>query len=119
VRSLLSRTFCTLGLRERAGGAGRKASPDALKLLAYAREKYGGHSLKILRAAWRAGKAQTVEIHSPGKAAVTGLILTPQLQNPGSNCGTTISGFGLARKRAGGNQRQLGRRIFQKDSNKL
>jgi hypothetical protein len=59
VSSVLSRIFCALGLRERQPGAGRKPSPDALELLAYARVRYGKHYLRVLRAAGWAGYAQT------------------------------------------------------------
>ena len=58
VSSLFSRLFCSLGLRKRGAGAGRKPSPDTLELLAHARRRYGARFLKVLRAAWRAGKAR-------------------------------------------------------------
>ena len=58
VSSILSRILVSLGLRERRKGAGRKPSPDALELLACARSRYGERFLKVLRAAWRAGKAR-------------------------------------------------------------
>jgi hypothetical protein len=58
VSSMLSRILCALGLRERAKGAGRKFSNDALALLDYARSRYGERSLKVLRSALRAGKAE-------------------------------------------------------------
>jgi hypothetical protein len=53
--TLLSRIFCALGLRERQAGAGRKASPEAVELLAHAHERYGEKCLKILRGALWAG----------------------------------------------------------------
>jgi hypothetical protein len=62
VRTVLSRAFCALGLRERKEGAGRKPSAKALELLDYAREQYGDLALRILRAAYRAGKAQAKTI---------------------------------------------------------
>ena len=57
-RSLLSKILCALGLRERRPGAGRKPSPEVLELVAEARQRYGDRHLKILRAAYREGKAQ-------------------------------------------------------------
>ena len=58
VRSLLSRAFCALGLRQRRTGGGRKPSAEALELLAHSRREYGSRALRMLRAAYRAGKAQ-------------------------------------------------------------
>ena len=58
VRSLLSRAFCALGLRQRRTGAGRKPSAEALELLAHSRREYGSRALLMLRAAYRAGKSQ-------------------------------------------------------------
>jgi hypothetical protein len=58
VSSLLSHIFCSLGLRKRGAGAGRKPSPDALELLAYARSRFGERFRKVLRAAWRAGNTR-------------------------------------------------------------
>ena len=83
VRSLLSKTFCALGMRERAVGAGRKPPPDALELLVYARARYGDRFLKVLRAALRAGKArfaaEGLRSGSPSDSA-TVLIVAPQLE---------------------------------------
>jgi hypothetical protein len=92
VSSLLSRILVSLGLRERKRGAGRKPSPAALELLAYARDQYGESCLKVLRAAWRAGKAQRIAISSQKEArnCASNLIVGPQLQRPESNCGATI-----------------------------
>jgi len=58
-RSLLSKILCALGLRQRRPGAGRKASREVLMLLAELRERYGDSYLRILRAAYREGKAQS------------------------------------------------------------
>ena len=58
VSSLLSRIFCSLGIRERDVGAGRKPTHQALELAAHAHARYGGRFLKVLRAAWRAGKTR-------------------------------------------------------------
>ena len=71
VSSLLSRILCSLGLRERGLGAGRKPSRDALKLLAYARSRFGDKYRKVLRAAWRAGKAEPAG-DSPGEPLLGG-----------------------------------------------
>jgi hypothetical protein len=81
VSSVLSRILVSLGLRERREGAGRKPSPEALELLAHARNRYGGKFLNVLRAAWRAGKAHAVgdiprESPHRGKIAT---IVGPQL----------------------------------------
>jgi len=67
--SVLSRIFCSLGLRERGAGAGRKPSLEALELAAYARRRYGESSLKILRAAWWAEKRQ-VAVEKSGVRAI-------------------------------------------------
>ena len=58
--TVVSRVLCAVGLRERRAGAGRKPSPAVLELLAHARSKYGKNYLKVLRAAWRTGKARKV-----------------------------------------------------------
>jgi hypothetical protein len=109
VRSLLSRIFCALGFRERAAGAGRKPTPEALQLLGYAREKYGDRSLNVLRAAWRAGKGGDAVAGFRGQARPTGaagLNVVPQLQKGMLNCGATIRGSKLnaGRSRAGHRQ---------------
>lgn len=83
VSSLLSRILCSIGLRERRAGAGRKPSPAALELMAYAQDKYGEQFLKVLRAAWRAGKAQATAQDFPTASrsgADMALIVAPQLQ---------------------------------------
>ena len=79
VSSLLSRILCSIGLRERQMGAGRKHSPDALELLHHARSRYGLKYLKVLRATWRLGKSMSKST-----------IVAPQLQSPGNNCSATI-----------------------------
>lgn len=76
VSSLLSRILCSIGLRERSIGAGRKPSPEALELLAYTRARYGNNSSKVLRAALRAGRAEVV---SGNSRAALSLIVAPQL----------------------------------------
>jgi hypothetical protein len=58
VSSLLSRVFCALGLRQRRTGAGRKASPEGLELLAHAYALYGDKCPKVLRGALWAWKNQ-------------------------------------------------------------
>lgn len=82
VSSLLSRIFVSLGMRERKPGAGRKPSAMALELLAIARSRYGEHFLKVLRGAWRAGKAQCALANKPNKtnSQTSGLIVVPQLE---------------------------------------
>jgi hypothetical protein len=79
VRSLLSRIFCALGLRERAKGAGRKPSPEAQELLAYAQARYGDRYLRVLHAAYRAASA---------RARGTGV---PEAWSEDANCGAAIS----------------------------
>jgi hypothetical protein len=88
VSSLLSRIFRSLGKRERRPGAGRKPSAAALELLAHAHGRYGETFLKVLRAAWRAGKARSAA--SAVSDTTSGVIVVPQLRGAGSNCGTTI-----------------------------
>jgi hypothetical protein len=84
VRSYLSRIFCALGLRERRVGAGRKTSPEALELLAYARNRYGDRFLKVLRAAGRAGKERMdAESLESDPCETFSLIVVPQLGNSG------------------------------------
>jgi hypothetical protein len=97
VSSLLSRIFVSLGLRVRKKGAGRKPSAAALELLAHARSRYGKDSLKVLRAAWRAGKAQLAVANTQDQtnSKRVHLIVAPQLPNLGSNCGTTITANGV------------------------
>jgi hypothetical protein len=73
VSSLMSQILCSLGMRANRVGAGRKPSPCALELLAISQQRYGKKFLNVLRAAWRAGKAQVA----------TG-------DSKGGNCGTTI-----------------------------
>jgi hypothetical protein len=66
VRTLLSKILCDLGLRSRKAGAGPKTPPEALLILASARNQYGDNALKFLRAACRAANA---ERQAPAKAA--------------------------------------------------
>ena len=63
-----------LGLRERKTGAGRKPSAEALALWAHSQRQYGPRALRVLRAAYRAGKAQQ---------AAPELIPAPQLEFAG------------------------------------
>ncbi len=58
VGTLLSRVFCSLGLRQRKAGAGRKPCREALELLAHTRQQYGNRALRVLRAAYRLGRTQ-------------------------------------------------------------
>jgi hypothetical protein len=81
VASLLSRILVSLGLRERKEGGGRKPSTFTLELLAHARSRYGEDCLKVLRAAWRTGKAQLAAANTPDKTheRASVLITAPQL----------------------------------------
>ena len=81
VASLLSRVLVSLGLRERNKGAGRKPSLAALELLAHARSQYGEDLLKVMRAAWRAGKAQLAAAATRNETSErnSSLIVAPQL----------------------------------------
>jgi hypothetical protein len=63
--NLLSQIFLALGLRQRRTGAGPKPSREVLELLAHAQAEYGERHLKVLRAAWRAGKMQEKDRLSP------------------------------------------------------
>ena len=78
VSSLLSRIYSSLGLRDRRKGAGRKPSSAALELLAHAHDRYGESFLKVLRAAWRAGKARSAT--STVSDANSDVIVVPQLR---------------------------------------
>jgi hypothetical protein len=82
VSSMLSRILCAIGLRQRREGAGRKPSQDAIALLDYARRQYGERFLKVLRAAMRAGKAQTV--------AINALPVAPETGKNKNKCGAAI-----------------------------
>jgi hypothetical protein len=120
VSSLLSRVLCSIGLRERRAGAGRKPPPAALELMAYAQGKYGEQFLKVLRAAWRAGKAQATAQDfraSSQPRSEIGLIVAPQLQNPGDYLGATIKRDGKATARNGARLHQPGRTIFKGNFN--
>lgn len=92
VSSLLSRILVSLGLRERQKGAGRKPSLAALELLSHARSRHGEDCLKVLRAAWRAGKAQRVTTNTLDEASATGIMtsVAPPFRKPKANCGSTI-----------------------------
>ena len=81
VRSLLSRAFCALGLRQRRSGAGRKPSAEAMELLAHSRQQYGIRALRMLRAAYRAGKSQEAAHDSAPNpvGSLPELIAVPQL----------------------------------------
>ena len=84
VRSLLSRAFCALGFRQRKVGAGRKPSPEALELLVQSRQRYGNRALRVLRAAYRAGKTQEAGHGNAGRRveAAPGIIPTAPLLAP-------------------------------------
>jgi hypothetical protein len=84
VSSLLSRILVSLGMRERKPGAGRKPSVAALRLLVYVQEQYGEDCLKVLRAAWRAGRAELAA------SAPSATITVPQLHQRKANYDTTI-----------------------------
>src|ERR1700677_1613535 len=88
VSSLLSRIYSSLGLRDRRKGAGRKPSAAALELLAHAHDRYGESFLKVLRAAWRTGKARGAA--SAVSDATSEVIVAPQLREAGAYCGPTI-----------------------------
>lgn len=88
VSSLLSRILCSIGLRTRGVGAGRKPSPDAIELLAYVRSRYGERFLRVLHAAARAGRAQISAEEANG---TTNIIVKAQLQRSEANCHSTIS----------------------------
>jgi hypothetical protein len=92
VSGLLSRLLVSEGLRERQKGAGRKPSPATLELLAHARSRYGEDFLKVLRAAWRTGKAQLAVTNAPSETSPRGSggIVAPQFQKSGTNYGTII-----------------------------
>jgi hypothetical protein len=120
VSSLLSRILCAIGLRERRAGAGRRPSPAALELMAYAQGKYGEQFLKVLRAAWRAGKArataQDFQAASQSRTDIA-LIVAPQLQYPGGYLGATIKSEKKATAQNGANLYQPGRIIFKRNFN--
>lgn len=90
VSSLLSRIFVALGMRERRKGAGRKPSYAALELLAHARSRYSESALKVLCAAWRAGKAQSATSAVSDTSSTPDVIVATQLREAGSNCVHTI-----------------------------
>ena len=88
--SLLSQILCPLGLRANRVGGGRKPSPEALELLAHARERYGKKFLKVLRAACRAGKAELAKEEAERRICGTtnpesGKILAPQFSVTGTS----------------------------------
>ena len=93
VSSLLSRIFVSLGLRERQPGAGRRPSAAALELLAHARNLYGDNFLKVLRAAWRAGKPQRAVVKRPTESGhqSSGLIVVPQLEREPNQTSKTMT----------------------------
>jgi hypothetical protein len=82
VSSMLSRILCSIGLRERREGAGRKPSHDSLALLDYAGRQYGERSLRVLRAALRAGKAEADEANN--------LRVEVESRENENKCGTAI-----------------------------
>jgi hypothetical protein len=92
VSGLLSRILVSVGLRERRKGAGRKPSPATLELLAHARSRYGKDFLKVLRAAWRTGKAQLGATSASSETSPRGssAFVASQFQKPGTNYGAII-----------------------------
>jgi len=119
VRSILSRIFCALGLLERGVGAGRKPSPEALELLAIAKERYDDRFVNVLRAAWRAGKAQMdSEDQFPLGSDVSPSAAHP-LDDPGVNCGSTIRQSGASGRRGSVHPGPQARNIFNGNSHTL
>jgi hypothetical protein len=110
VSSLLSRILCSLGLRQRRPGAGRKPSSQALALLEYARRQYGRKFMNVLRAAWRAGRTQLIKNRSFSRQAV---IVAPQIIAAKSNCPRNSS---RSRKTAPLNFRSVGRQMSNRNS---
>lgn len=104
--NLLTRIFKALGLRERQPGAGRKPSIETLELLSYARARYGKRYLKVLRAAWRTGKAQAKSgsgIIAPQSDAAGKPPVARPLRSLGANNGSIIrrNGHGTRRNTSG------------------
>ena len=100
--NLLTRIFKALGLRERQPGAGRKPSRETLELLAYARIRYGKRYLKVLRAAWRTGKAMAESASGdfpPQSEVAEKPPVAPSLRNLGANNGSIIRWNGNATKK--------------------
>jgi hypothetical protein len=103
-------------LRKRRIGAGRKPSPDALDLLAYARAKYGEQTLKVLRAAWRLANAQAERPVIQNRLGLGGtkklkLIAVPQLNTDEGNCGSTISRPGNSKLNGHGHTQSISRSV--------
>jgi hypothetical protein len=67
--SLLSRVLCSLGLRKRKKGAGRKTAAEALKLAIYARWLHGKDFRRLLQAASRVKEEEisSEKAQSPGR----------------------------------------------------
>jgi hypothetical protein len=92
--TLLSRIFSALGMRERRAGAGRKPSPDTLELLALSHARYGARSVKVLRSAWRVGKAQMAAgtgHFAPQPGTAPDLSVASPLRRLGTNYGPVIN----------------------------
>jgi len=87
VTSLVSRTLCAIGLRQRRKGAGRKFSPDGVALYNYARRRYGERIVKVLRSALRVAQAKATEKRPFQESD---LILRPVPKRLNNNCGTAI-----------------------------
>jgi hypothetical protein len=91
--NLLTRICKALGLPERHPGAGRIPSPETLELLALARTRYGERAIKLLRSAWRTGKAQE-KSGSGGVAPQSDIArkppVAPPLRSLGTNNGSII-----------------------------
>jgi hypothetical protein len=58
VSAVLSKILVCPGHRERAPGAGRKASPEVEEMLLIAKGRYGKNYLKVLAATLKTGKAR-------------------------------------------------------------
>jgi len=91
---LLCRIFTALNLRDRRAGAGRKPSPETGELLDLAYARFGERSVKLLRAAWRAGKAQMAAgtgHFSPSHGTAQNLAVASPSPQLGANYGPVIN----------------------------
>ena len=112
VRSILSRAFCSLGLRQRETGAGRRPSAEALELLAHSRKRYGERHLRVLWAALRAGRKETTGKSNRGESGhkVGNITIVPvQLESTNSNCAGAIRVINVPGLRASRRARQCSR----------
>jgi len=101
--NLLTRICKALGLPERQPGAGRIPSPETLELLAHARTRYGERAIKLLRSAWRTGKAQAKsgsgDVTPQSDIAEKGPVVAPS-RSLGANNGSIIRRNGKAKAQA-------------------